>query len=58
MNVYVYDNSNLWRMSTNIDDTNVGTITNIIGCVFDEILDKYAFVDQINNQIVDENQLF
>ena len=38
------------------DDTSVGTITNVVGCVFDKILHKYAFVDQINNQIVIENE--
>ena len=39
-----------------MDDVHAGTTTNVIGCVFDEILHKYAFVDQIKNQIVVENE--
>ena len=41
---------------SDIDDRRVGTITNVIGCVFDAILHIYAFVDQINNQIVVQNE--
>ena len=41
---------------SDIDDTSAGTITNVIGCVFEEIWHKFAFVDQIKNQIVVENE--